>query len=225
MSVRTLRESESLDAIWEELVYTEAQLAGDEQTTEFAPPMTQAIARLEQVRAGQFGVWREEIAAQAAVNAADYQLDDWVHAFELALSHLLAGDTQSPRYKRYFTSAPWTIIRLALESEVGQVRGWVDSLATEPEQVLKDLGTRLAKLVHQGDVALERRRKAAAARTDHRVRSITALVDDINSARLALYGDLIKKAADLRLPSGWPNRFFRRTARAPKAEAQAPAQP
>jgi hypothetical protein len=220
MVIRTLRESESLDSIWEELVFTESRLAGDDQAQEFTPTISQLIARLEEVRSGQLGAWREEVVAQAAVTAADDQLDDWIHSFEVTLTSLLAGDTQSPRRKRYFSSAPWTIIRLGLESEIGRVRGWADSLATEPEQVLKDLGTRLRQLIEQGDAVLERRRNAASSRTDHRVRSIASLVDDINGARLSLYGSLAKKAADLHLSSDWPSRFFRRTARTPKLEPQ-----
>src|ERR1035437_3396338 len=39
-----------------------------------------------------------------------------------------------------------------------------------------------------------------AASSDHRVRSISTIIDDINNARRSLYGTLAKKAADLRLP-------------------------
>ena len=40
-------------------------------------------------------------------------------------------------------------------------------------------------IIAQGDQALEQRRKAAATRADHRVRNITALIEDINSAHVA----------------------------------------
>jgi len=222
MAARTLSEESSLDSTWGEMVFTEARLTGDSNAKEFAPLFTELRGRLEQVRSGQMGAWREELVAQAAVTAADNALDDWVHALDVALTHLVAGDTQSPRFRRYFATAPSLIIRMGLESELGRVRGWTDSLASEPEKELQDFGTKLRTIVAQGDAALEARRKAAASRTDHRVRSISTLVDDINNARLSLYGMLAKKAADLRLPRDWPDRFFQHTTRSAKTEPQPP---
>ena len=73
--------------------------------------------------------------------------------------------------------------------------------------------------------ALEGRRKAAALRSDHRVRSIASLIDDINNARLSLYGNLARKAAELRLPRNWPDRFFQHASRVAKPEAQPAPQP
>lgn len=223
MAIRTIQDNESLDSIWEELVFTEARLLGDEHSRALAPTMAELLGRLEQVRSGQLGVWREEVTAQATVEAADDQLDDWVRALDTALLSVVAQDTQSPRYRRYFAIAPSLIIRLGLESELGRVRAWADSLCTEPEPALQQLGAQLRTLVAAGDQALERRRKAATTRTDHRVRVITSLIHDINGARLSLYGVLMQKAAELRLPHNWANRFFRRTIRTAKAQPVQPA--
>lgn len=220
MAIRTLRDSDSLDSIWEDLVFTEARLLGDDRAKEFAPTIATLLGRLEQVRGGQLGTWREEVAAQAFVSTIDDQLDDWIRALDTALLGVVAQDTQSARYRRYFSATPSSIIRLGLESEIARVRSWADSLATEQESNLKELGARLSKLIEQGDQAIERRRKAATSRTDHRVRAITSLIDDINGARLSLFGTLTKMAAEQRLPSDWANRFFRRTTRGAKAESQ-----
>jgi hypothetical protein len=214
MIIRTLRDSESLDSVAEELLYTSSRLSSDDNGKEFAPVVVGLIAKVDQVRSGQVGVSRDEVVAQAAVAAADDQLDDWIASFDRALKDIVRGDTQSPLYKRYFTSAPWTFIRMGLESEISRVRGWVDSLASEPNQSLKDQGARLATLITQGEAALDRRRKAASARGDHRVRSITSLIEEINTTRAALYGQLATKAAAAGLPLDWPNRFFRKATRA-----------
>jgi hypothetical protein len=222
MPARTLSEDHSLDSIWGEVVFTEARLSGDANTQEVSSTFTDLRGRLEQVRSGQMTAWRDELVAQAGVSAADNALDDWVHALDVALTHVVAGDTESPRYGRYFTAAPSLIIRMGLENELGRVRGWADSLASEPEKELQDLGTKLRTVVAQGDAALEARRKTAAARTDHRVRSISTIIDDINNARLSLYGVLAKKAADLRLPRDWPDRFFQHRTRVPRPEPQPP---
>jgi hypothetical protein len=221
-----LTQDQSLESTWADLTFTEARLLGDATAKDLAAPFTQLRQRTEEVRNGQFGTWREEVVAQAAVNSADDALDDWVHDLDVALKHILAGDTQSPRYRRYFTVAPSSIIRMGLESELPRVRSWADSLSSESEAELKELGARLCTVIAQGDAALEGRRKAGAARSDHRVRSIASLIDDINNARLSLYGTLAQKAAELRLPRNWPDRFFQRTTRVAKAEAPpAPAQP
>jgi hypothetical protein len=214
MIIRTLRDSESLDSVAEELLFTASRLGSDEHGKEFAPTVGGLITQVDQVRSGQVGASRDEVTAQAAVAAADDQLDDWIASFDRALKDIVRGDTQSPLYKRYFSSAPWTFIRMGLESEISRVRGWVDSLASESNQSLKDQGARLATLITQGEAALDRRRKAAGARGDHRVRSITSLIEEINTTRAALYGKLATRAAEAGLPIDWPSRFFRKAARA-----------
>ena len=107
----------------------------------------------------------------------------------------------------------WTvgaIVRLGLESQLKRVRGWVASLESEPEDPLKKLGKRLAKVVAAGDKALTQRVDAAASRATHRARDITSLVDDANAARRATYGALVLLATKTKRPKDWPERFFRR---------------
>lgn len=223
MAIRTLRDSLSMDSLWEELVFTEARLLGDEHAKEFAPTMRQLMERLERVRTSQLSAWREEIAAEAAVAEADDLLDDWVHALDVALLGILEQDTLSARYRRYFSDAPSSIMRLRLESQIVRVRPWAESLASEPERALQELGTRLRALIARGNAVLERRRRAAALRQDHRVRTIKPMISDINDTRHALFGTLTKKAVDLHLPRAWPNRFFRQGRRRARTDGRASA--
>jgi hypothetical protein len=85
MMIRTLRDSESLDSVAEELLFTASRLGSDENGKEFAPVVNGLIAQVDQVRSGQVGVSRDEVVAQAAVSAADDQLDDWIASFARAL--------------------------------------------------------------------------------------------------------------------------------------------
>lgn len=226
MGIAVLSEKLSIESYWEELVYTEARLAGDAQAQPYAPAFKDLLVRLGTVRDGQLAAWQEEVSAQAAVAATDDRLDDWVRALAKALLRAVRDDLKSPRYLRYFASSPSSIIRLGLETEIARVRGWTESLAGEPEKELQDLAAELRGIVTQADQVIERRRQAAASRSDHRVRVITSLIDDINSARLSLYGSLTKQAADQGLPRDWPDRFFRHGTRAAKDEpASAPASP
>ena len=213
MVIRTLRDSEPLESYGEELLFTEARLKSDEAAKEFAAPITELLAKVDLVRTDRGGAWREEIAAQAAVSSADYLLDDWIRSFDRSLKDVVNGNVQSPRYRRYFSSAPWTFVRLGLENEISRVRGWIDLLASEPEPALKTLAVSLAKVIAVGDAALVQRRRAVNSRSDHRVRSIASLVEEINATRTALYGNLAKKALAANLSNDWPGRFFRRSSR------------
>jgi len=67
------------------------------------------------------------------------------------------------------------------------------------------------------------RRRAVSARKDHRVRSITSLIEEINTARATLYGELAQKAPRAGLPIDWPSRFFRRASHTKEEELEVPA--
>jgi hypothetical protein len=55
------------------------------------------------------------------------------------------------------------------------------------------------------------------------MRSITSLIEEINTARAALYGDLAKKLAEAGRPLDGPGRFFRRASHAKEKQAEVPA--
>lgn len=219
MPIATLPQSLSLDSIWEQLVFTEVRLSEDELAKEHASSFTALLTNVAKVREGQLASWHEEVSAQAAVAAADDRLDDFVRSFARTLLRLVDDDVKSDRYLRYFAGTPTSIARLGLENELARVRGWTDSLTSEPEKELQDLGAALRTLVERGDRALERRRKAEAARRDYRVRSINALISEINGTRLSVYGALTKKGADQRLGRDWPDRFFRHNVRSSKGDS------
>jgi len=146
MTIPMLRETSSLESFSEELVFTETRLLVDDLAKELAPPITQLLARAREVREAQFGTRHDEVAAQAAVAAVDDQLDDLVRELGKTLLRVVNDDTRSPLYLRYFSYTPSAIIRLGLESEIARVRGWVDSLCSEPEAALQELGARLRKV-------------------------------------------------------------------------------
>jgi hypothetical protein len=106
------------------VTYTEARLLCDENAKEYAPIFTGLRERAKDVGNGQQDAWRDELVAQALVHTADDALDDWVQELAMVFYNLLRGKTDSPRYRLYFSSAPSTIIRLGLESELASVRVW-----------------------------------------------------------------------------------------------------
>ncbi|MBI5477585.1 MAG: hypothetical protein HY906_01945 [Deltaproteobacteria bacterium] len=54
------------------------------------------------------------------------------------------------------------------------------------------------------------------------MREIVAFIDDVNAARLSLYGTLIGRVQQHGLPRDWPNRFFRRSVRGARSSAGQP---
>jgi len=226
MAIRTLRHAESLDAIWEELVYTEARLMKDEHAKDLAAHFASLLKRWEKVQQGQRAAWREEIVAQAWVDAEDDALDDTVETVGRALLAADGYDRKAPRFKRYFPKAPNAVMRFGLESELALVRAWPDSLRGEREDELQALGPRVARDVQDGEAAVAARTAAAAGRADHRVREIVRFVDDVNGARRSAYGELIQRAQKKGLPADWPSRFFRRGSYdAPARPPAGPAEP
>lgn len=214
--IRTIQHSDSLDTVWEELVYTEARLESDKDAKDFAKDIAELIERTEGVRQGQLKVWRAEIAAQARVDAADDALDDDVDDVDTELLHVVRQNRSSPRYKHYFSKPKHEVIRLGLQSQLGKVRTWPDSLKNEAEKTLQKLGTRLAATIEEGDAALNARLTAAQQRAMHRVTEIIALIDDVNAARRSLYGALVTRGEERGRDPEWAGRFFRRTVRSPK---------
>ena len=218
--IRTIPHDEGLDSIWEELVYSESRTLKDKNAKDQAKPFAQLIERCDEIRAGQRQAWRAEIVAQAGVDAADDALDDDVDDLDTELLHAERGERTSPRYKHYFSKPKNEIVRLGLESELGKVRGWPASLKAEPEKPLQKMAGRFETDIEAGDAAIKERQETAQVRSAHRVKEIVTFIDDVNAARRSIYGILLSRGEELKMDSDWAGRFFRRTARAPKAKAE-----
>lgn len=208
-----LRSTESLDGLWEELVYTEARLLAAGHKPQ-GTATSKALKRLEALQTGQRAAWRREIVAQATVDVVDDALDDEVETLGRNLLHLEAGNRKTARFKQYFKSAVSTVVRLGLESELPVVRGFISQLAKEPEKVLKDHGKVFNALAKKGDEAVAERRDAAIERAAHRAREILTFIDDLNASRTTIHAELTLHATTSALPRDYADRFFRRSTRA-----------
>ena len=223
MSLRRIRYDESMDGLWDELVYTRARLEAEARASDLASAVRDALSRVGETRQNQLQHWETEIVAQAMVDGVDYDLDGIVGDIGINLERLSCKDRKHPRWTRYFgTDAPSSVRRLGLASEVRRVRGWASSLKSEPEAELKELGRRLQDTLARADEALALRERAAAARADHRAREIMTLVDDINALRLSVYGELISRVGRIGQDPSWPDQFFRHGVTYPR-RAQTPA--
>ncbi|MBS2032993.1 MAG: hypothetical protein JST54_34290 [Deltaproteobacteria bacterium] len=222
MAAHQIKLTDSLDVVWEELVYTEARLLADARASDLATAITQLIHRVQALKATQQTSWQAEIRAQAAVDAADDGLDDVVRGFADNLLFAVGNDRTQARFKRYFGDNPSAIIKLGLEAELGKVRGWPASIGGEPEAPVQAFGAQLQAAIAAGDAALSQRTTAAGARADERTRGINTFIDDVNAARQSLYGTLTTRVGPNKLPRDWPERFFKHAVKAPKPPPAAP---
>lgn len=211
--IRTIAHDEPLDSVWEDIVYTEARLLSDTLTRDLAPTHTELLAALEPVRAGQYAVWRGEIAAQAKMDTINYSLDRFTEGFGLTLFTAEKGKRKGARWKRYFPTSVSDTVRLALARQINKVRGWPASLKSEPEPELKAAAPEFARFITEGDAAVQGRFDAAGKRNDHRVREIVGLIDDANAVRLNVLGRLLQRASKNGLPKEWAESFFRKSQR------------
>lgn len=213
MAPRTLDYDIGMESLRTELVYTEARLLKDKNAADLAPAFKALQERQAKVAEGQRAAWREETIAEAGVDYADDTLDDRTIEVSEALLTALKRDRTSPRYTRYFKTPPNAVVRLGLESQLEAVAVWPESLKGEAEDPVKEQGTLLEKDITDGRAAIAERNNAMAKRADHRVREIVRLVDDVNAARLSVYGQLVTRVEERKLPRTWPDRFFRQEQR------------
>lgn len=229
MAPRMIQYDDTIDFIWGEGVYSEAKLLADPRAADLAPRMAHIIASIEAVRSGLYGVWREEIVAQAHVDSADEHLDEVVDGTGKALDRAVDGDHNDPRWKRYIGNSNLSKIKSqGLETEVKTVRTWPESLASEPEQSLQKQGVLVADAITRGGTAITARETATGHRRDFMARDKAQLVDAFNDLRLDLYADLTKRVVANRLDRSWPDSFFRKAAAkaaAPEPTPPAPPQP
>jgi hypothetical protein len=217
MAKRTIRETESLEGIWEELTYTEARLMKDALAKDLAPTFATLIERWEKVDRGQLQVWRAEVQAQAEVDAVNDELDELTRELGATLLKVCRGERTSPRFVRYFRENVHAVVRMGLATQAEAMATWPESLASEPEPELTAMGAKLGDVLKGASNALRGRETAAARRSDQRVREVLGFVDDVNAARTSVYGALLQRAAkDGRSPA-WAERFFRKEARSPAA--------
>jgi hypothetical protein len=222
MGLRKVYATQSLaDIIWHYMVYLEARLLTDSNAKEFAPEATTLIDEVESTWQGQRSKWRAEVSAQARVDYANEQLDQQTLRFSRVLlsQEGVDLDAEHPRYKRYFTSSPSRVTRLALEPQIKVMRPWLESIRTEPELAVQSFAALLTSLIEQGEEALHHQDQATAARKDHRVREVTNLVKKINDTCQKIHGLLKAKAPGLNMPADWADGFFYspRNASAPDA--------
>jgi hypothetical protein len=209
--------NDSLDFVWDYLVYAYVRLRHDPEAKDLAPELLTPITKLEdEVWKGQRGHWRAEIEAQAFVDSIHYRTDNRTRFFQPDLERAnrsLPTALAEQRFKRYFPIALNKITALALVSQITYIEDYANSLLKESEPELKTYGEGFAMDLKDGKAALAALTTSASERRDHRAKVIGGLISDANKTLGTIAGELQKRAAQTHKPSDWAGSFFRKQQR------------
>lgn len=160
----------------------------------------------------------EAYRADAMVDVADHQLDDFVDELDPALLLIVGKDRSDPLYNYYFgKKRPHELKRPVLGDELETLRNFVDPLKTSPHGDLAALGEKLELMVARADTAVKRQQKAAETiKTFRTLGARSAAIDELNALRKSTAGTLSEmphKYPEKRLPVDYADRFFKRSQR------------
>jgi hypothetical protein len=212
--MRQLVDSEAVDALCDDLVYSHARLLYDEDAKDLAPPFETIILKMEDAWKEQRKVWRAETEAQANVDMVNFRTDERTSDFAFDLEGANRKHPQGEqRQQRYFPIAPSKIVALSLELQLPYTESFANSLPKEAEPQLQAYAAGFSQDVSDGKAAIAQKQKAADDRRDNRVQMLAALVEEINNLREATLAELMKRRVPKKRHKDWPESFFRKQKR------------
>jgi hypothetical protein len=219
---REILSAESLDTVWEEIVYSKSGLKGNKSTESFLGKIDPFIKQLTTLKEGQLKCWEDEQVTQALVDYYNYALDRLVEEFGAAKLAAIRRENPHWKEKEARESAEYTlyikkgstisdIIRLGLASELPVVEPWADLIRRETDALLLPFAERFEDIVTKGKEAVAARAKALVATSEHRTRQINPFIKELNAARTSLHGQLLDLSTTLKFPKSWADTFFRKS--------------
>ena len=212
MSVRLLNPRSSVLTLILELRYTISRCQADPKAA-FCVPVFQPMRDECGVVQKQELDFLEILSnAQASVDIADENLDDFASRLSKVILTITKDDRSHPLYAHFFGKKPISVfLRPKLGLQLESMRPWSHSLVTSDFPALQAMAAELDLLIAAAD-------KALASRTDtqnqaRKYRDVGArrqLFDKVNAGRKKAYGDLAKLAIETPgLLSDYPDGFFR----------------
>ena len=210
----------------EEIVHSLARLEAHPLGANLASPFLaiysddwrqMALAEFEQLIAA--------FRADALIEMADDNLDDFVDEFDKTLLRKTKSDRSDPLYQYYFKpKRPSELKRPILGDQFEQMQKWVEPLKTSNDSELAGFGARLEGLIQNGELALKRQREASETiKTFRTLGARKALIDKLNALRKSTEGKLAELPhthPEMRLPLNFASRFFKHAPKRAKTPAK-----
>ena len=207
MPAPALALTSSLNAVREDLVFTDARLLADPNVASNAKTIQGILKDWEVVQRQQFAHWDAITKAEAQVAAADDNLDDFIPVF--ANSIRSTSGEKSATWKLFFKITPYEFAAPVLGNQLEAMRRWVQLLAKQPE--LAAHKKPLEKLIQGADAAVKARTEAALANEQFRTTGgLAKFFEKMSKTRDVVAASIDAIAAkSTALPRHYTARFFR----------------
>jgi uncharacterized phage infection (PIP) family protein YhgE len=215
MSVRLLTPKSSLLTLVIELRYTLSRCKADPRAQSFVPTFQPLRDQCTDVQLQELALAEEAAEAQAAVDMADENIDDFSSRLSKAVLVIVKDDRNHPLYLHFFGNKSLSVFQKPkLGAQLTAMAAWVTSLETSPFPALQAMAPELVTLIQAGQDAIQKRTNAQAAIRQFRdVGARRQLFDAVNGARKSAEGALTKLAIDTPgMPRDFSSRFFRSAA-------------
>ncbi len=212
MSARLLNPRSSVLSLLLELRYTISRCQADPRASFCVQAFQSCRDECTVVQNQELDLLERLSNAQASVDIADENLDDFASRLSKAVLTITKDDRSHSIYLHFFGKKSISaFIRPKLGIELEAVRGWGESLTTSQFPALQAMALELAALVVAADKALSAR--SETQRQIRQFRDVGArrqLFDKVNAGRKKAAGDLAKLAIETPgLPSDYGDSFFR----------------
>lgn len=212
---RQLAADMTLDALEDEVIYTQSALRADPDATDLIAMTADWFPQIDAVRAADRSL-RETIGnTDASRMVANQRLDSACILFGRELLYDVGNDRSSPRWTQFFKVPPGQFVKQALSKQVNTIRGWLAG-ATDP--VLDVHRTTLSSWSTSADTALVNTQALATLR-GQQWQLRTQTTSTLTQSRDALHRVLAQRALERKLDRDWPDVFFRTETRPSEREA------
>ncbi|AKT40748.1 hypothetical protein [Chondromyces crocatus] len=211
MAARTLDARHALLTLFPQVRYTLKRLEAHPLGAPHIATFEALAAEGLQVLAAELGIIDDITGAQALVDIADDQLDDFAARVSKAVLTLTGDDREHPLYLHYFGSKNLaTFKRPVLGAQLVSMRKWVQSLTESEHATLQALVPELTQRIQQAEAAVQTREEARQQNRIFRdVGERYQWVERVNAARKVLYGALSQLPhQQTALPSDFADQFF-----------------
>lgn len=232
MGRKELTERTSWDDSYTLVTYTADALAlakedGDKAVGALAVPAEAILRRWDELDLERRAKRRAVGRAHALVRRRDLEADAAVTDVHHDVLAHAKQDREAPLFVRLFPSPLSGVIRLALESELPELRALSHKIDDDetPAALKKAHQKPIANAIARGELAVRGREEAfaAAGRTSARVASWR---EDANAVLLGVEGALKQLASQRKLGTGWVDAFFPTVDRGKKSKPpKGPAAP